>query len=130
MTEVVMPIPPECVGFAEIADQEARAGVGTEAWNTALRKAAHTALCVWADHPNRRFYAPSTMNYATLDREFTRATTRVKVRYIMEPMMDAIMAEQNQIKRDRERHQRIVELAKQVSADPDSVFRRIPTEGG
>lgn len=128
MTEVVMPIQPECVGVVEVSGEQARAF--DSAWDAALRKAAHSALCVWADHPNRRFYAPSTVSYTTSEQEFSQNMIRVALRYNLEPMMDAIMAEQATIKEDVIKHRRIVELARRTSSDPDSVFRQIPTEGG
>lgn len=117
-----MPQRPECVGVAEI--ENAELAVGEAAWDVALREAAHAALCAWADHPNRRFYAPTTVNWSTAQSEdLERDVLTIRVRYNLEPMMGRIIAEQERIKKDLERHRQARDVRGSVPLEPETFVR-------
>lgn len=92
------PIPPHgrFVGLSEpLAASDAEAA--TEVVQAAIAEAAHAALLVWANDPNRAYWVPSVMRVTMVTDDpdlFVRDLAQVKVEYTAELLLGRLMAEQ------------------------------------
>jgi hypothetical protein len=98
MTEI--PIPPHAtyVGLSQPLSRETlERGLSTEVVQAAIAEAAHAALLVWANDPNREYWVPGVMRVSvgTDDPDlFVRDLDQVKVEYTAELLLGKLTATQ------------------------------------